>query len=62
MNIGYTRISTIDQADFLQKDNLTQAGCERIFSDHASGAIADRPGLAGALAFARHSLVIVALL
>lgn len=53
MNIGYTRVSTIDQADFLQKDNLTQAGCERIFSDHASGAIADRPGLTEALAFAR---------
>lgn len=53
MNIGYTRVSTTDQADFLQKDSLAQAGCERIFSDHASGAKADRPGLSEALAFAR---------
>lgn len=53
MNIGYTRVSTTDQADFLQRDSLAQAGCERIFSDHASGAKADRPGLTEALAFAR---------
>lgn len=53
MFIGYQRVSTTDQSVDLQSDALTQAGCERIFSDHASGAKAERPGLTEALAFAR---------
>jgi DNA invertase Pin-like site-specific DNA recombinase len=32
---------------------LAKADCERIFQDQASGAKADRPGLAAAIAFAR---------
>lgn len=37
----------------LQTDALNKAGCERIFEDTVSGAKADRPGLAEALAYLR---------
>jgi DNA invertase Pin-like site-specific DNA recombinase len=38
---------------------LNKAGCERIFEDTASGAKADRPGLAAALAYVREGDVLV---
>jgi DNA invertase Pin-like site-specific DNA recombinase len=53
MLVGYARVSTQDQTLALQQDALQQAGCERIFTDTASGARADRPGLEQAIAFAR---------
>src|SRR5919201_955449 len=49
MNIGYARVSTQDQTLDLQKDALTKAGCERLFSDTASGASTERKGLEQAL-------------
>ncbi|KKX24292.1 recombinase family protein [Rhizobium sp. LC145] len=51
--IGYVRVSTDDQDTTLQRDALTRAGCDKIFSDVASGAKADRPGLTEAMRFLR---------
>lgn len=59
MKIGYARVSTEDQNLALQRDALGAAGCERVFEDKESGAKADRPGLAEALAFARPGDVLV---
>jgi DNA invertase Pin-like site-specific DNA recombinase len=53
MLIGYARVSTVDQTLALQQDALTKAGCEKIFTDTVSGSVAERPGLAEALNFAR---------
>jgi DNA invertase Pin-like site-specific DNA recombinase len=49
MLLGYARVSTDDQTTSLQLDALRQAGCERTFSEHASGASSERPVLAEAL-------------
>ena len=49
MLIGYARVSTLDQTPALQQDALTEAGCEHIFTDTASGTRTDRPGLTDAL-------------
>ena len=51
--IGYARVSTWDQNPDLQVDALTEIGCTRIFTDHASGTRTDRPELAAALDYAR---------
>ena len=53
MKIGYTRVSTLDQNLELQTDALEKAGCEKIFTDRASGAKADRQGLSEAIEFCR---------
>ena len=58
--IGYARVSTAEQDTALQTDALRKAGCERIFEDVVSGATADRPGLAAALAFLRDGDVLAA--
>jgi DNA invertase Pin-like site-specific DNA recombinase len=59
MLIGYGRVSTDDQKLDLQMDALRQAGCEKLFSDVASGAKSQRAGLDAALAFAREGDVLV---
>ena len=53
MQIGYARVSTNDQTLNLQQDALTKAGCERIFTDTASGALTERKGLEEALSHLR---------
>jgi DNA invertase Pin-like site-specific DNA recombinase len=51
--VGYARVSTTEQHLDLQRDALGQAGCSRVFPDTASGAMAERPGLAQALNYLR---------
>jgi len=53
MLIGYARVSTQDQTLALQQDALKTIGCDHIFTDTASGAKTDRPGLDEALRFVR---------
>jgi DNA invertase Pin-like site-specific DNA recombinase len=49
MLIGYARVSTHDQTLNLQQDALEKADCNKIFTDTASGALAERKGLDEAL-------------
>ena len=53
MLVGYAHVSTEDQNLDLQKDALQKAGCEKLFTDVASGAKGERAGLAEALAYLR---------
>ena len=53
MLVGYARVSTEDQKLDLQLDALKSAGCEKLFSDHVSGASNLKPGLEEALAYLR---------
>jgi DNA invertase Pin-like site-specific DNA recombinase len=57
--IGYARVSTDAQHMTLQRDALAKVGCAKIFEDVASGAKAERPGLAEALAYVREGDVLV---
>ena len=53
MLVGYARVSTAEQSLALQRDALTAAGCGRVYTDVASGAVDDRDGLAEALDYVR---------
>jgi Resolvase, N terminal domain len=53
MLIGYALNSTADENLALQRDALTEVGCQRIFTEQMSGAVAERPALHDALEFAR---------
>ena len=50
---GYLRVSTAEQHADAQIDALTAAGCQKLFTDHASGTLAHRPGLDDALNYLR---------
>jgi DNA invertase Pin-like site-specific DNA recombinase len=53
MLVGYARVSTRDQNHALQLDALKAAGCERVYTEKASGAQRDRPELKAALDYTR---------
>lgn len=59
MLIGYARVSTQEQTLDLQRDALTKAGCDKIFTDTLSGAVAERPGLHDALQYVREGDTLV---
>ena len=59
MQIGYARVSTLDQSPALQLDALRAVGCERVFEEKASGAKEDRPQLLAALDHMRAGDVLV---
>lgn len=60
MMIGYARVSTDEQSPALQFDALKRAGCERIFTDYASGARTTRPALEEALCALKQGDTLVA--
>jgi DNA invertase Pin-like site-specific DNA recombinase len=43
LNIGYARVSTLDQNLDLQMQTLRKAGCKKIFREKVSGASRERP-------------------
>ena len=61
--VGYARVSTAEGRQVLdrQLDALNDAGCERVFEDHASGASSDRPNLTACLDYLRRGDVLVVL-
>jgi DNA invertase Pin-like site-specific DNA recombinase len=60
LKIGYARVSTgLQNLNLQREDRLNQYGCEKIFSDHISGAKSKRPGLDRAIEFARSGDTIV---
>ena len=59
MKIGYARVSTEGQTLDPQLDKLKAAGCNKIFSDVASGEKTDRPGLIEAINYAREGDTII---
>lgn len=60
MIIGYARVSTTDQDPALQRDALTAAGAEKLYTDHGvSGSQASRPELDRMLEHARSGDTIV---
>lgn len=59
MLIGYARVSTDDQDTSVQEAALRQAGCERLYTEKASGGRWDRPELHSALEQLRPGDVLV---
>jgi DNA invertase Pin-like site-specific DNA recombinase len=59
MLIGYAQVSTHEQTLALQQDALHKAGCNKIFTDTASGAKTERKGLEEALTYVRNSDTLV---
>lgn len=51
--IGYARVSTTSQSLDLQEEKLRVLGCEKIFTDVASGKSSQRKGLSELLSFVR---------
>ena len=51
--VGYVRVSTSKQNRAMQEEALISAGCQRVFSDAASGSNIERPGLDDCLNYMR---------
>ena len=49
MNIGYARVSTLDQRTDLQLDALKKAGCEQVYTERFTGSSRARPELENCL-------------
>jgi len=59
-HIGYARVSTREQCDDSQVDELEAHGCDKIFIDHGvTGKLAARPELDKALAYLREGDALV---
>jgi DNA invertase Pin-like site-specific DNA recombinase len=59
MKVGYARVSTVNQSVVAQTNVLGAAGCEKIYSETASGAHRDRPALKDAIEYLRKGDVLV---
>lgn len=59
MTVGYARISTSDQNITTQIEILKENGCEKIFTDIASGIREDRAGLIEMLSYLRKDDIIL---
>lgn len=59
MIVGYARVSTSDQNISTQVEILKENGCEKIFTDIASGVREDREGLNEMLSYLRKNDVII---
>ncbi|MCT4306161.1 recombinase family protein [Elizabethkingia anophelis] len=59
MVVGYARVSTSEQNLNTQEDLLRDNGCERIFSDVASGVRENRSGLNEMLSYLRKGDVVI---
>jgi DNA invertase Pin-like site-specific DNA recombinase len=60
MKVGYCRVSSDDQSLDVQRQQLTEAGCERIFEEKVSGESTDNRGqLQAALQFVREGDVLL---
>lgn len=59
MTVGYARVSTLNQNITTQVELLKDNGCEKIFTDIASGVREDRTGLNEMMAFLRNGDVII---
>lgn len=57
--IGYARVSTADQDPAMQVTALKEAGAERVFEEHASGAKTERPQLSACLDYLREGDTLV---
>ena len=61
--VGYARVSAAEGRQVLdrQLNALNAAGCERVYEDEASGAVADCPSLTACLDYRRRGDVLVVL-
>ena len=62
--VGYACVSTAEGRQVLdrQLNALNAAGCERVYEDHASGAVADCPSLTACLDYRRRASELITLI